>query len=153
FREKEGPRKLLIDQAEKYKIDVSFYNAIKQGKDVVLDDGTRIPNHKLTGPPPPPKSYAFCSDTAYQPEMADQLSGVDCLYHESTFQQDRADLCEVTKHSTAEQAAKIARRAGVGKLILGHYSSRYKTLDGFKTEAKAVFEQVELAEDGKIFKW
>jgi|SRR5690625_186220 len=150
IQEKEAPRKLLIEEVEKYKIDKAFYNSIKAGKDVTLDDGTIIPNKKLTADPPPPKSYAFCTDTVYKPDIADQIKHATALYHESTFQEEHADLCEPTKHSTAKQAAMIAKKAQVEKLILGHYSSRYKSLDGFKTEAEEIFPNVELAEDGKV---
>lgn len=151
IREKEEARKLLIDEVSKYQIDVAFYNNIKAGKDVVLDDGRIIPNEKLTAPPPPPKSYAFCTDTVYKPDIIPQIKNVTALYHESTFLEDNLDLCDYTKHSTAKQAAMIAREAEVEKLILGHYSSRYKNLEDFKTEAKTIFKNVELAEDGKEF--
>lgn len=149
FKEKLEARKLLIDEVEKYDIDVAFYNNIKAGKDVVLDNGQIIPNKKLTADPPPPKSYAFCTDTYYKPDIVEQIKNATALYHESTFQEDNLHRCKPTKHSTAKQAATIAKKANVGKLILGHYSSRYNTLSGFKTEAETVFSKVELAEDGK----
>lgn len=152
FREKKANRKLLIDKAKQYAIDVAFYNNIKKGKDVVLDSGEVIPNEQLTAPPPPPKSYAFCSDTMFKPEIADQIKGVTALYHESTFQEDNKDLCKPTKHSTAKQAATIAKQAKAEQLILGHYSSRYKSLDGFKTEAQTIFDSVKLSKDNKVFK-
>lgn len=151
IKEKPGPRKLLIDEVEKYNIDMAFYNNIKAGKDIVLDNGEVIPNEKLTGPPTPPKSYAFCTDTVYKPEIVEQIKNVTTLYHESTFQEDKLDLCEFTKHSTAKQAAMIAKKANAERLILGHYSSRYKSLEGFRTEAREVFENVDLARDGKSF--
>lgn len=153
FKEKQGDRKLLINEVKKHNIDVAFYNNIKKGKDVTLDDGTIISNEKLTAPPPPPKSYAFCSDTMYKPDIVNQIKNVSVLYHESTFQEDNIDMCEPTKHSTAKQAGMIAQQAQVGTLILGHYSNRYKSLDGFKTEAESVFDHVEIAEDGKVFEW
>ncbi len=153
FREKEGDRKLLIDKVKQHNIEVALYNNLKKGKDVILDDGTRIRNEELTAPPPSPMSYAFCSDTQYKPDIIPQLKSVTALYHESTFQEDHLDLCEITKHSTAKQAALIAREAEVGTLILGHYSSRYKSLNGFKAEAETVFDRVALARDGKEFEW
>lgn len=153
FKEKKGDRKLLINKVKHYNIDVAFYNNIKKGRDITLDNGKIIPNKELTAPPPSPKSYAFCSDTKYKPDIIPQISSVTALYHESTFQQDHIDLCEVTKHSTAKQAGMIAQKAQVKNLILGHYSSRYKTLDGFKKEAMTVFDKVELAEDGKVFEF
>ncbi len=153
FKEKEGARKLRVEVAQKYGVDIAFYNNIKQGKDVILDDGRRIANKELTADPPPPKRYAFCSDTAYKPDIVPQINKVDVLYHESTFLEEHLDLCAYTKHSTAKQAATIAKEATVGKLILGHYSSRYKNLEAFRDEAQTIFKQVELAQDGRIFKW
>lgn len=151
IKEKVGDRKLLINKAEEYEIDVAYYQKIKKGKDIILDNGRVIPNEELTSPPPTPKSYAFCTDTFYKPDIVDQIKNVSVLYHEATFQEDNAHLCEFTKHSTAKQAAMIAQQAQAGKLILGHYSSRYRNLDGFRKEAQRVFNNVELAEDGKVF--
>lgn len=151
FREKPGERKLKIEEALKYDIDKCYYQNIKNGKDIQLETGEWIPNEKLTSDPAKPKSYAFCSDTAYNPEIVPQIRDVDMLYHESTFLEQHAALATKTKHSTAKQAAMIAREAGVGTLVLGHYSSRYNDLEVFREEAQAVFSQVELAEDGKIF--
>ncbi len=153
FKEKPGDRKLRIDEVEKYNIDVAFYTAIKKGKDVVLDHGEIIPNEKLTAPPPAPKSYAFCSDTAFKPDLVKQIKNVTALYHESTFQEDNADLCDFTKHSTAKQAATIAKNAEVSQLILGHYSGRYTELKGFRQEACEIFPNTELSEDGKKFEF
>lgn len=150
FKEKLAPRKLLIEEVEKYDIDISFYNNIKAGKDVVLDNGQVIPNKKLTDDPPAPKSYAFCTDTLYKPIIVEQIKNVTALYHESTFQEDNILKCKPTMHSTAKQAGLIAKKAKAGKLILGHYSSRYETLAGFKSEAETVFDHVVLAEDGKV---
>lgn len=151
FREKPKPRKLLMEEVEKYSIDVAYYKGIKKGKDAILDDGTVVPNTALTADPEPPKSYAFCSDTAYNPIMAEQLKNVTVLYHESTFLEEHAYLAAPTGHSTAREAAAIARAANVSTLILGHYSTRYESTALFKEEAGEVFPKVELAEDGKIF--
>ncbi|SDL58324.1 RNAse Z [Salinimicrobium catena] len=151
FREKPGDRKLLMEEVEKYPIDVAYYRGIKKGKDAVLDDGTVIPNELLTADPEPPLSYAFCSDTAYKPEIASQLKNVSVLYHEATFLEEHAYLAAPTKHSTAKEAAAIARSASVSKLILGHFSTRYDSILPFKEEAKEIFPEVELAEDGKNF--
>lgn len=151
FREKPGDRKLLMEEVEKYPIDVAYYRGIKKGKDAVLEDGTVIPNEVLTADPEPPQSYAFCSDTAYKPEIASQLQNVSVLYHEATFLEEHAYLAAPTKHSTAKEAAAIARSASVSKLILGHFSTRYDSILPFKEEAKEIFPEVELAEDGKNF--
>ena len=150
FQEKLGERKLNIDVAQQYPIDPVYYNSIKQGKDIKLNDGRVIDNEKLTFPPDKPLAYAFCSDTQFQPKMAEQIADVDLLYHESTFLEEHEDLCEVTKHSTAKQAGIIAQKANARRLILGHYSSRYKKLERFQEEAREVFENVELAESGKV---
>lgn len=152
FREKPLPRKLDIDTAKKHNIDVSYFQKIKQGEDAVNENGELIPNKKLTYDPEPSKSYAFCSDTAYYPNIVDQITDVTVLYHESTFLDSHHDLAVKTKHSTSKEAATIAKKANVGKLILGHYSGRYGNLDFFKKEAQELFQNVDLAEDGKVFK-
>ena len=151
FKEKAFDRKLLIDKAEEKHIDVAYYRKLKQGADVLNTKGELISNADVTIEGVPSKSYAFCSDTAYKEDIVPIINNADVLYHESTFLEAHASLCAKTKHSTAKQAAEIAKKANVGTLILGHYSSRYNTLDDFKTEAQTVFDRVELAEDGKIF--
>jgi ribonuclease Z len=151
FVEKPGERKLNIDAARAAKVDLSYYNKIKQGFDVIAEDGTPIPNDQITFDPEPPKSYAYCSDTGYFPQIIPQISKATALYHETTFLEEHRDLAEKTKHSTAKEAAVIARKAEVGSLILGHYSGRYSDVEAFRTEAREVFEKVELAEDGKVF--
>lgn len=149
FREKPGDRKLLMNEVLNYNINVAYYRGIKKGKDAILEDGTIIPNSQLTADPEPPKSYAFCSDTKYNPEMVEQLKDTTVLYHESTFLEEHAYLANPTKHSTAKEAAAIAVQANVSKLVLGHYSTRYKNIELFKKEAEEVFPSVELADDGK----
>lgn len=151
FSEKEGERKLNIGAAEDYGIDVSYYRNIKQGKDVMNEEGKLIANHLLTFDPPAPKSYAFCSDTAFNQEIIPIIKNAGVLYHESTFTKAHEHLTKPTGHSTAAEAATIAREANVGMLILGHYSTRYKSLEVFKNEAKSIFKNVHLAEDGKVF--
>lgn len=151
FREKPGERKLLMDKVLNYDIEVAYYRGIKKGKDVVLEDGTIIPNKELTADPEPSKSYAFCSDTKYDPSIIPQIRNVSVLYHESTFLEAHASLASPTKHSTAREAAEVARAAEVGTLILGHYSTRYEDYSLFKKEAEQVFGNVLLSDDGKIF--
>lgn len=151
FKEKETPRTLDVEAAKKYGIDKSQFINIKKGKDGVDKNGNKIPNQKITLDPPPPKSYAFCSDTAYRERIVPYIQNVDALYHESTFLESEAHLCEKTKHSTAKQAAQIAKLAHAKKLILGHYSTRYKSIELFREEAQSVFQNVELADDGKMF--
>ncbi|GHA35506.1 ribonuclease Z [Salinimicrobium marinum] len=151
FREKPGDRKLLMNEVLNHNIDVAYYRGIKKGKDAILEDGTVIANSKLTSDPEPSMSYAFCSDTKYNPDMVEQLKEVTVLYHESTFLEEHAYLANPTKHSTAKEAAAIARAANVSTLVLGHYSTRYNDIQLFKTEAEEIFSSVELADDGKIF--
>lgn len=148
FREKEGERKLLIDKAEEYNIHFSLFNSLKAGKDVTSEDGKLIPNRLVTADPPPPKSYAYCSDTVFDPEIVPIIKDVTALYHESTFLEDQQELAFPTKHSTAKQAATIAKLAEVKTLILGHYSTRYSNIELFKTEASEIFPEVILADDG-----
>ncbi len=152
FTEKPKPRKLNMNAIKQYKeIEICDYHNLKAGKDFVLKSGEVIPNKQLTTNPEKPKSYAFCSDTKYKPDIVPIIQNVDVLYHESTFLKDREDLCERTKHSTAEQAATIAKNANVGQLIIGHYSSRYTNLEDFKKEAETVFKNVALAKPGVVF--
>ena len=151
FKEKPFDRKLLVDKAEAKHIDVAYYRKLKQGADVLNSHGELISNADVTTEGIPSKSYAFCSDTAYCEAIIPIIKNVDVLYHEATFLDAHANLCAKTKHSTAIQAAEIAKKSAVGKLILGHYSSRYNNLVDFKTEAQTVFSCVELAEDGKTF--
>ncbi|OYQ38285.1 ribonuclease Z [Flavobacterium cyanobacteriorum] len=151
FREKEGSRKLNIEAVQKYNIDTCYYQKIKNGSDITLDDGRVIPNSELTFDPLPPKSYAFCSDTMYKEDIVPLIKDVDVLYHESTFLDSEEHYCERTMHCTAKQAAKIARLANAGHLILGHYSTRYDDIEKFREEASGVFKNVHLADDGKVF--
>ncbi len=153
FQEKLGERKLNIDAAEKAEIDQVYFNKLKQGLDVENRFGELIGNELVTFAPDPPESYAYCSDTAYFPEIITQISESTVLYHESTFLESHAHLCDKTKHSTAAEAAKIAASAKVGHLILGHYSGRYSDYELFREEAKKYFDKVHLAEDGKVFEF
>ncbi|SIR01225.1 ribonuclease Z [Maribacter ulvicola] len=151
FEEKIGKRKLNIKAATEYGIDKAYYQNIKNGKDVTLDNGEVIVNSKVTFDPPKPKSYAFCSDTVYDESLAEKIKDVDVLYHESTFLESELELATKTKHATAMQAAKVARDANVKTLVLGHYSTRYKSIELFKEEASTIFPNVLLANDGKTF--
>ena len=151
FKEKPDDRKLDVEKARMLNIDLSYYPKIKQGYDVENRDGRLIPNVEITFDPPPPKSYAYCSDTVYFPVIVTQIEKATVLYHESTFLESHRHLCEKTKHSTAEEAATIAQMAKVGTLILGHYSGRYGNIELFRKEAKEVFQNVELAQDGRTF--
>ncbi len=151
FQEKTGNRKLDINAVLNLNIDKAYYNKIKQGGDITLEEGTIVPNSELTFAPPKAKSYAYCSDTMHKPAIADQIKNATVLYHESTFLDSHEHLCKPTGHSTAKHAASIAKQAEVDHLILGHYSTRYGDLNEFKQEAQTVFPTVHLADDGKVF--
>ncbi len=153
FREKPGPRKLDIQAVRKHKIDKAYYQKLKNGADLCLEGGRTFKNRELTQDPPPPKSYAYCSDTSFFPNIIPQIKGVDLLYHEATFLESEAGLTEKTGHSTAREAAAIARDADVGQLVLGHYSTRYKSTQEFKLEAEAIFPNVLLAEEGHVIEF
>ena len=153
FQEKSGDRKLNLDAVQKYGIETCYYNKIKSGSDMTLDDGRVIPNKTLTFDPYPPKSYAFCSDTMYDESIVSLIRDVDVLYHESTFLDSEEHLCEKTMHSTAKQAATIALKANAKQLVLGHFSTRYGSIEPFKEEAETIFNSVELADDGKVFEF
>ena len=152
FKEKLGARKLNLNTIQQFdEINGCDYQNLKNGRDYTLKNGTIIKNHILTLNPDPPKSYAFCSDTSYFPQIVPQIKNIDCLYHETTFLKDKEKLAETTKHSTAEQAAKIAKEAEVKQLIIGHYSGRYKNKQAFLSEATPIFKNTLLAEEGKTF--
>lgn len=153
FQEKIGDRKLNIDAVQQYKIDTCYYQKIKNGSDITLDDGTIIPNEAITFDPIQPKSYAFCSDTVYDESIIPLIENCDILYHETTFLESEADKAEKTMHSTAKQAAAIAAKANVKQLILGHYSTRYESIDLFRQEAETVYSNLLLADDSKTFEF
>lgn len=153
FQEKVGDRKLNVDVVEKYKIETCYFQKIKHGRDITLDDGRVIPNAALTFEPIPAKSYAFCSDTIYDESILPIIKNADVLYHESTFLENEADKAKKTMHSTAKQAASIALKANVKQLVLGHYSTRYENITLFKEEAETIFPNVLLSDDGKTFEF
>lgn len=153
FQEKTGERKLNVDAVQQYKIDTCYYQKIKNGSDIILDDGTVIPNAEITFDPIQPKSYAFCSDTMYDESIIPIIENCDVLYHETTFLESESDKAEKTMHSTARQAATIAAKANVKQLLLGHYSTRYDSIDLFRQEAETVYSNLLLADDGKSFEF
>ncbi len=153
FQEKEKERKLNLQAVQKYEIETCYFQNIKNGKDIALEDGRVIPNSELTFDPEKPKSYAFCSDTMYNEAIIPIIENADVLYHESTFLESEAELAQKTMHSTAKEAARIALQANCKQLILGHYSTRYESIGLFATEAQTVFENTVLADDGKVFEF
>lgn len=148
FKEKPKLRKINRKVVDSFNIPVYQLNDIKEGADYTDKSGLVIANKTLTFDPDPSKSYAYCSDTAYYPTICKTIRNASCLYHESTFINSDENLATKTKHSTSEQAARIAKEADVGQLILGHYSARYKKLDTLLNEAKSVFNETILGEDG-----
>ena len=153
FQEKIGDRPLNIEAVKSFNIDQCYYQNIKNGKDITLDDGRIIDNSSLTFDPIAPKSYAFCSDTIYDESIISIIKDVDVLYHESTFLQQEEVLAEKTMHSTAKQAATIALKANVRNLVLGHYSTRYESIALFKEEAMTIFSEVLLGDDNTSFEF
>jgi ribonuclease Z len=153
FQEKIGERKLNLDAVQNYEIDTCYYQKIKNGKDIILEDGRVIENDKLTFDPIAAKNYAFCSDTAYNESILPIIENVDVLYHESTFLESEENLAKKTLHSTSKEAAMIALKSNAKQLILGHYSTRYQSIELFKEEAETIFPEVFLADDGKSFEF
>jgi len=151
FQEKPAERKLNVAAVQDYDVHIAYYQKIKNGSDITLDDGTVIENNKLSFDPVPPMSYAFCSDTVYNEEIIPIIENVDVLYHESTFLESESALALKTLHSTAKEAARIALKANAKQLILGHYSTRYDGLEKFKEEASEIFPNVFLGDDGVSF--
>ncbi len=149
FREKNNKRKLNIDLAMKLNINKIYFNKLTKGENVFNENGDEINYREVTSKGSKNKSYAYCSDTTYYTSIIEKISHVDLLYHESTFLEKDREKAKLTMHSTAMDAAKIARDAQANKLIIGHFSSRYENLDLFVNEVKQIFQNVELAFDGK----
>ena len=153
FQEKIGERKLNVAAVQDYEIENCYFQNIKNGKDITLDDGRIIENEKLSFEPLAPKSYAFCSDTIYNEAIIPIINKVTVLYHETTFLESEVVLAEKTMHSTAKEAARIAVKANVETLLLGHFSTRYGNIDLFKEEAEPIFSNTLLCDDGKTFEF
>lgn len=150
FREKQTLPHILRDMADYYKVPVSQFNNIKNGVDWVDEEGNVIPYTRLTKPSEPARSYAYCSDTRYLPMLHECLKDVCVLYHESTYSKEDEDMAKMYFHSTAAQAAQVASDANVGKLILGHYSARYEDENRLLDEAKNIFPNTVLSDEGLI---
>lgn len=151
FVEKPLPRNIDKYKLQKLDVSVSEVHKLKQGFDAIDNKGNTIKNEELTYVTSSPRSYAFCSDTCFFKELANDIKGVDLLYHESTFLEEKKERAIQTFHSTASQAAEMAKLAGTKKLLLGHFSARYNNLDLFIEEAKPIFPSVELAIEGNLF--
>jgi ribonuclease Z len=148
FQEKQKDAHLIAEMAKFYNIPIRELAKIKQGADFVKEDGTIVPNARLTRPAEPARSYAYCSDTAYSEKIVPIIEGVDLLYHEATFADADALRAKRTGHSTAKQAAQIAKMANVKKLMLGHFSARYTNNNILLQEAKELFDNTILANEG-----
>lgn len=150
FEEKPGPRHIRRDMIDFHQVPTYLLNRIKTGEDYVKPDGTVVPNAMLTSDPTPPRSYAHISDTAWFPELAGMIGPVDLLMHETTYLSDRAADARARGHSTAKEAATVARDAGARRLLTGHYSSRYHDESLFRKEAEEVFPNVILNREGLV---
>ena len=153
-KEKPRPRKIKAEKLDFYNIPHYKIDGIKTGDDFETEKGEIIPNSLLTFPPEKARSYAFCSDTAYREKIIAMIKGVDVLYHETTFLEKELSIAKKTFHSTAKQAGSIAKEARVGKLLIGHFSARYGEGDypDFIKEAKQAFENVEIAEEQRVYR-
>jgi ribonuclease Z len=151
FREKKRLRKLLKEKLEAINIPVEYYSTLKKGADYVAPDGTVYKNDTLTSDSDRPKTYVYCSDTLYDEKYFKQISNADLLYHEATFLNNMLERAIETNHTTALQAGEIAVKTHAKKLLIGHFSARYKTLNELLDEARSVFPKTELAVEGKVF--
>lgn len=148
FKEKPKRRHIIREMTDFHNIPTYLLNDIRSGKDYITSDGKIIPNEILTRPADPSISYAYCSDTTYSKKVIEAVTGVDWLYHEATYADDKFKTARLRGHSTAREAATVAKEAGVKHLILGHYSSQYHDNTRFRTEAMEVFPDVTLAREG-----
>lgn len=150
FAEKPKEAHIIREMTDFYQVPIRCMKDIKQGKDYITPEGEVIPCSLLTRPATPPKRYAYCSDTAYSPSIIPIIEGVDLLYHEATFVDADKTRAKETFHSTARQAADIARKAGVKRLVIGHYSARYEDLTELHREAKDIYPGTILGEEGMV---
>lgn len=151
FREKDRERTILKDMAAAWKVPLSFMQYLKQGEDFITPEGQIIANERLTVSPPPSRSYAYMTDTLYRERFADYVRGVDLLYHEATYSREDEALAKAGFHSTAQQAACIAKLSGAKKLLLGHFSARYTDLSPLLSEARDIFPDTFLCSDGDVY--
>ena len=147
FKEKQGPNHIIREMVDFYKVPIYELNKIKNGADYVTPEGEVILNSKLTRPAAPARSYAYCSDTIFMEQIIEQIKGVDLLFHEATFSQADLPRAKETFHTTAEQAGRIARAAGVKQLVIGHFSARYEDESVLLKEASAIFPNTILAKE------
>ncbi|MEJ2901002.1 ribonuclease Z [Pedobacter panaciterrae] len=151
FIQKKRLRKLIVEKLEEEQIDIEYYPLLKRGVDLNLPDGRVILNKDYTTDSDTPKKYGYCSDTLFDETYFNNIADCDLLYHEATFLHEMLDRANITHHTTALQAGEIAKMTGAAKLLIGHFSSRYKTLQPLLDEAKSVFENTELAIEGNTY--
>jgi ribonuclease Z len=152
FREKRKPRRLIIDSVKENSIPLRFYENLRNGEDFITSAGEVIRNEWVTEEAPKGKTYAYCADTKYTETILEHIKGADLVYHESTYLDNLRERADERFHSTSKQAALIAQKAEVKKLLLGHFSSKYDTLEEFEQEAREVFENTELALEGVTYR-
>ena len=152
FRELRPPRRINVEQTKYYSIPTSFFEQLRWGHDYISPEGITISNTKVTGPGPESKSYAYTADTAFERSIAEKVKDVHLLYHETTYLHELAEKAFKRFHSTTMQAATIAKEAGVRRLIIGHFSSKYEKLEPFELEARQVFARTDLALEGTTFR-
>ena len=151
FEQKKQLRKLNAEKAKEYGIPSAFYDRLKNGEDYISKDSTVIKNELVTIAAEPGKKYAFCADTKYDESLIPHIQGADMIYHETTYLDNLRERAEARFHSTTKQAATMAKKAGVKKLLIGHFSSKYDTLEEFEAEAREVFPNTELALEGVCY--
>jgi ribonuclease Z len=151
FTEKKVPRKVDPERASREEVPVAFYERLKQGEDYTRKDGSVVSNASVTIENDPGRSYAFCADTKYDESLIPHIQDADMIYHETTYLDNLRERAESRFHSTTRQAAAIAQKAGVKKLLIGHFSSKYDTLEEFEQEAREVFPNTELALEGVAY--
>ncbi len=153
FLIKEGKkeRHLIMEAIKQHNVPIAYYRSIKLGKNYVAENGTEIDNTILTTNPAPVKSYAYCSDTIFDPTIVPYIKDVTLLYHETTYLHNLAQKAAERYHSTAKEAGIIAKMANAGKLLIGHFSSRYDNLQPLLDEARMEFTSTELAAEGSVF--
>src|SRR5580765_6574377 len=152
FHEKKGRRKLIPERAKEFDIPVAFYDKLKAGEDYVKKNGELIKNEWVTEDGSPGKTYVYCADTKYDESIIPHIKDADLIYHETTYLDALQQRAIDRFHSTTKQAALIAKKANVSKLLIGHFSSKYDTLEEFETEAREIFLNTELAIEGVSYK-
>lgn len=151
FEQKKSPRRLLPEKAIEMGIPAIFYERLTAGEDYLRKDGTLVKNEWVTVAAPPGKKYAFCADTRYDESLIPHIRGYDLVYHETTYLDNLRERAEQRFHSTSKQAAELALKAEVKRLLIGHFSSKYDTLEEFETEAREIFPSTELALEGVAY--